>query len=121
MKVGLMADSHDRIPAVAELLKLMREAGATMVLHAGDYVSPLALKPFEAFLESTARHHPAAADLECCKLSFAHQAIRGRLIRAAEKREAFDQSVSEAISIGVIERHGGLRFVAGDSGSQRSI
>ena len=47
MKVGLMADSHDRIPAIAELLRLMREQGATMVLHAGDYVSPLALKPFE--------------------------------------------------------------------------
>jgi putative phosphoesterase len=47
VKVGLMADSHDRVPAVAELLRLMREAGATMVLHAGDYVSPLILKPFE--------------------------------------------------------------------------
>jgi uncharacterized protein len=47
MRVGLMADSHDRIPAVAELLRLMRDAGATMVLHAGDYVSPLVLKPFE--------------------------------------------------------------------------
>lgn len=47
MKVGLMADSHDRIPAVAELLRQMRELGATMVLHAGDYVSPLILKPFE--------------------------------------------------------------------------
>ena len=47
MLVGLMADSHDRIPAIAELLKQMRERGATMVLHAGDYVSPLSLKPFE--------------------------------------------------------------------------
>jgi uncharacterized protein len=47
MKIGLMADSHDRIPAVAELLRRMRDAGATMVLHAGDYVSPLVLKPFE--------------------------------------------------------------------------
>jgi len=47
MKIGLMADSHDRIPAIAELLRQMQEAGATMVLHAGDYVSPLALKPFE--------------------------------------------------------------------------
>ena len=47
MKVGLMADSHDRVPAIAELLRLMREAGATMVLHAGDYVSPFSLKPFE--------------------------------------------------------------------------
>jgi len=47
MKIGLMADSHDRIPAITELLRLMREAGATMVLHAGDYISPLSLKPFE--------------------------------------------------------------------------
>ncbi len=47
MKIGLMADSHDRVPAVAELLRQMREAGATMVLHAGDFVSPLILKPFE--------------------------------------------------------------------------
>lgn len=47
MRIGLMADSHDRIPAIAELLRLMQEGGATMVLHAGDYVSPLALKPFE--------------------------------------------------------------------------
>ncbi|HJQ19510.1 MAG TPA: YfcE family phosphodiesterase [Gemmatimonadaceae bacterium] len=47
MKIGLMADSHDRVPAIAELLKQMREAGATMVLHAGDYVSPFALKPFD--------------------------------------------------------------------------
>jgi len=47
MKVGLMADSHDRIPAIAELLRLMQATGTTMVLHAGDYVSPLSLKPFE--------------------------------------------------------------------------
>lgn len=47
MKIGLMADSHDRIPAITEFLRQMREAGATMVLHAGDYISPLSLKPFE--------------------------------------------------------------------------
>jgi uncharacterized protein len=47
MKVGLMADSHDRVPAVAELLKQMQELGVSMVLHAGDFVSPLVLKPFE--------------------------------------------------------------------------
>jgi len=47
MKVGLMADSHDRIPAIAELLRQMQANDATMVLHAGDYVSPLILKAFE--------------------------------------------------------------------------
>lgn len=47
MKIGLMADSHDRLPAIAEFLRQMSAAGATMVFHAGDYVSPLAFKPFE--------------------------------------------------------------------------
>ena len=47
MRVGLMSDTHDRVPAVAELLKQMLAAGISMVLHAGDYCSPFVLKPFE--------------------------------------------------------------------------
>ena len=46
MKVGLIADTHDRIPAVDELLHRMQEAGVGMVLHAGDYCSPFSLAPF---------------------------------------------------------------------------
>jgi hypothetical protein len=37
MRVGVMADSHDRIPAVEELLRRMSAAGVGLVLHAGDY------------------------------------------------------------------------------------
>ena len=47
MRIGLMADTHDRVPAVAELLRQMQEGGVTMVLHAGDFVAPFSLKPFE--------------------------------------------------------------------------
>lgn len=47
MLVGLMSDTHDRIPAIAELLRLMTERGVGMVLHAGDFCSPFALKPFQ--------------------------------------------------------------------------
>ncbi len=47
MRVGVMSDSHDRVPAVAELLRQMAAGGVTMVLHAGDYCSPFVLKPFE--------------------------------------------------------------------------
>lgn len=46
MKVGLMADTHDRIPAIAELLDLMLGKGVSLVMHAGDYCSPFALDPF---------------------------------------------------------------------------
>lgn len=47
MRVGLMADTHDRVPAVAEFVKQMSAAGVGVVLHAGDYCSPFALRPFE--------------------------------------------------------------------------
>lgn len=46
MKVGLIADTHDRLDAVTELLKQLQAAGATMVLHAGDFCAPFALLPF---------------------------------------------------------------------------
>jgi hypothetical protein len=47
MRIGLMADTHDRVPAVAELLRQMLDQGVSLVLHAGDYCSPFVLKPFE--------------------------------------------------------------------------
>ena len=46
MKVGLMADSHDRVPAIKELLEKMTERGVSLVMHAGDYCSPFSLQPF---------------------------------------------------------------------------
>ena len=46
MKVGLLADTHDRLDAVTELLRLLQAGGATMVLHAGDFCAPFALLPF---------------------------------------------------------------------------
>jgi putative phosphoesterase len=47
MRVGLMADTHDRVPAVAALLQEMQARGVNFVLHAGDYCSPFSLKPFQ--------------------------------------------------------------------------
>jgi len=46
MLVGLLADTHDRVPAIRELLRQMQERGVGLVLHAGDYCSPFALQPF---------------------------------------------------------------------------
>jgi uncharacterized protein len=44
MKIGLLADTHDRLPAIRELLRQMAAHGVEMVLHAGDYCSPFSLK-----------------------------------------------------------------------------
>ena len=46
MKVGVLADTHDRVPAIAEFIKRFREAGVGLVLHCGDYCAPFSLEPF---------------------------------------------------------------------------
>jgi hypothetical protein len=48
MRVGVLSDSHDRVPAIAEFARLFREAGVGMVLHAGDHCSPFSLSPLLA-------------------------------------------------------------------------
>lgn len=48
MRVGLMADSHDRLPAITELVQRFVDAGVSLVMHAGDYCAPFALEPFHA-------------------------------------------------------------------------
>lgn len=45
MRVGLIADTHDRVPAIAELVQLMVAGGASVVMHAGDHCSPFSLAP----------------------------------------------------------------------------
>jgi len=45
MRVGLLADTHDRVPAVAALVRLMQEGGVGLILHAGDYCAPFSLGP----------------------------------------------------------------------------
>jgi uncharacterized protein len=47
MRVGLMSDSHDRVPAIAEFIKQFQALGIGLVLHAGDFCAPFALDPFE--------------------------------------------------------------------------
>jgi putative phosphoesterase len=45
MLVGLLGDTHDRLPAITELVRRMVDAGAGMILHVGDYSSPFSLAP----------------------------------------------------------------------------
>jgi putative phosphoesterase len=45
MVVGLLSDTHDRLPAIDGLIREMMARGVGMVLHAGDFCSPFALRP----------------------------------------------------------------------------
>jgi len=46
MLVGLMSDSHDRVPAIRELATRLAAKGVELVLHAGDFCAPFSLAPF---------------------------------------------------------------------------
>lgn len=45
MKIGVMADSHDNVPKIRQAVELFNAEQVGLVLHAGDFVSPFAIKP----------------------------------------------------------------------------
>jgi putative phosphoesterase len=47
MLVGVMADSHDNIPALRKAVNLLNEKKVSFVIHAGDFVAPFALRPLD--------------------------------------------------------------------------
>ena len=46
MRIGLFSDTHDRVPAIQALLEQMMTGGVSLVMHAGDFCSPFALRLF---------------------------------------------------------------------------
>ena len=48
MRIGLLADSHDRLPAIAEFARRFGDAGVGFVLHAGDWCAPFSIAPLRA-------------------------------------------------------------------------
>ena len=47
MKIGLMADTHDRLEAVEKAVEFFNREGVEHVLHAGDLVSPFVAPIFK--------------------------------------------------------------------------
>jgi len=48
MLVGVMADSHDNVPALEKAVALLNEKKVGFVIHAGDFVAPFSLRPLES-------------------------------------------------------------------------
>ncbi|GAB4197628.1 MAG: metallophosphoesterase [Phycisphaeraceae bacterium] len=44
MKVGVISDTHDRLPPFSRAVALFRRLGVGAIFHAGDYVAPFAAK-----------------------------------------------------------------------------
>jgi len=47
MKIGILADSHDNIPAVAKAVSAFNDADVSLVVHAGDMVAPFVSIPLK--------------------------------------------------------------------------
>ena len=47
MLVGLISDTHDRLPMVEKAIKRLNEEKVALVLHAGDYVAPFVVPKFK--------------------------------------------------------------------------
>lgn len=48
MKIGVLADTHDNVPAVHRAIEVFTREEVALVLHAGDFVAPFAVAPFAA-------------------------------------------------------------------------
>lgn len=45
--IGIMADSHDNLPAIKKAVRLFKDAGCELVIHAGDFIAPFAARELE--------------------------------------------------------------------------
>ena len=46
MKIGIVSDSHDNVPAIEAAVAAFAERGVEALIHAGDFVAPFAVKRF---------------------------------------------------------------------------
>jgi putative phosphoesterase len=46
LRLGIMSDSHDNLPMIAQAVDLFNSEKVDLVLHAGDFVSPFTAMPF---------------------------------------------------------------------------
>jgi putative phosphoesterase len=47
MIIGILADTHDRLPLVDKAVKRLNEEKVSLVLHAGDYIAPFVIPHFK--------------------------------------------------------------------------
>ena len=47
MILGLLSDTHDRLPLINRAVKRLNELNVELVLHAGDYISPFIASSFK--------------------------------------------------------------------------
>ncbi|MEM2577227.1 MAG: metallophosphoesterase [Candidatus Bathyarchaeia archaeon] len=50
MIIGIISDTHDRIPFIIKAIELLNAEKVDLVLHCGDYCAPFAIVPFKSLI-----------------------------------------------------------------------
>jgi putative phosphoesterase len=93
MRIGIIADTHDRLPFIDRAVQKLNEEKAELVLHAGDYIAPFVVsrfKPLKARMIGVFGNNDAEKDLLQKKFDAIGAQIRGRFaeVRAEDLKIA---------------------------------
>ena len=81
MKIGIISDTHDRLPFIDRAIRKMNEKEVDLVLHAGDYCAPFAafrFKPLKAKMIGVFGNNDAEKELLRRNFKDIGVEIRGR-------------------------------------------
>ena len=81
MIVGIIADTHDRLPLLDKAVKRLNEERVELVLHAGDYIAPFVVphfKPLKTDLVGVFGNNDGDQELLKKRFSELGAEIRGR-------------------------------------------
>jgi len=81
MRIGIISDTHDRLPFIDKAVRKMNEEEVELVLHAGDYSAPFAasrFKPLKARMIGVFGNNDAEKELLKRNFSEIGVEIRGR-------------------------------------------
>jgi hypothetical protein len=81
MKIGLIADTHDRLPLIDRVVQELNQRKVDLALHAGDYIAPFVVshfKPLNAKMIGVFGNNDAELNLLRKKFDEIGVQIRGR-------------------------------------------
>lgn len=81
MRIGVIADTHDRLPFIERAVQRLNEEEVELVLHAGDFIAPFVtstFEPLEARMIAVFGNNDAEKDLLRRKFDDIGVQIRGR-------------------------------------------
>jgi putative phosphoesterase len=88
MLIGILSDTHDRLPMIDAAVEKLNEARADLVLHAGDYIAPFVIPRLSAITAEfvgVLGNNDGDPDLLMQRCSeYAHMEIRGAFTEIRE-------------------------------------